>query len=139
MWFLLMLVVLLTNGMSSFGLKMLAGWQLPGVVKFPYLTVWYAAGLASITFPSLVKGFHIGKKETVLGALMAILSIGGQVAMAKALDLRVPGNIVFPVAIGGSILVVAIAGWAVFRERMHRLTAAGVVLGFVAVILLSMS
>lgn len=36
---------------------------------------------------------------------MGILSIGGQVAMARALDLQVPGNVVFPVAIGGSILV----------------------------------
>lgn len=53
MWFLLMLVVLLTNGMSSFGLKLLAGWQLPAVIKFPYLTVWYGAGLASIALPSL--------------------------------------------------------------------------------------
>jgi multidrug transporter EmrE-like cation transporter len=139
MWFLLMLVVLLTNGMSSFGLKMLAGWHFPGLAKFPYLTVWYAAGMASIALPSLSSGLHFGKKEAGLGALMALLSIGGQVSMAKALDLHVPGNIVFPVAIGGSILVVAVASWAVFREKMNNLTVAGVILGFVAVILLSLS
>ncbi|MGH9328614.1 MAG: hypothetical protein ACRD2B_18250 [Terriglobia bacterium] len=139
MWFLLMIVILLTNGMSSFGLKMLTGWQLPGSVKFPYLTVWYAAGLASLLIPTLFKGFRLGRKEAGLGALIAILSIGGQVTMAMALDLRVPGNIVFPVAIGGSILIVALVGWALFNERISRLSAAGVVLGFVAVILLSVS
>lgn len=139
MWFLLMIVILLTNGMSSFGLKMLAGWQLPGGVKFPYLTVWYAAGLASLAVPMLFKGFRLGKKEAGLGALMAILSIAGQITMAMALDLRVPGNIVFPVAIGGSILIVAVAGWVFFNERISGLSAAGMVLGLVAVILLSVS
>ncbi|MGH2639647.1 MAG: hypothetical protein ACRDF4_10270 [Rhabdochlamydiaceae bacterium] len=139
MWFLLMLVILLTNGMSSFGLRMIAGWQLPENAKFPYLTVWYAAGLASLVVPLLFKGLHFGRKEAGLGALMAILSIGGQIAMAMALDLQVPGNIVFPVAIGGSILVVAVAGWVFFKERMSRLSTAGIILGFVAVILLSIS
>jgi multidrug transporter EmrE-like cation transporter len=139
MWFLLMVVILLTNGMSSFGLRMMTGWHLPESIKFPYLTVWYAAGLASLVVPMLFKGFHLGRKELGLGALMAILSIGGQVTMGMALDLQVPGNIVFPVAIGGSILIVALAGWAFFKERISRLSAAGVALGFVAVILLSIS
>ena len=139
MWFVLMLVILLTNGMSSFGLRMIAGWQLPGSVKFPYLTVWYAAGLGSLVVPMLFRGVHLGRKEAGFGALMAVLSIGGQIAMATALDLQVPGNIVFPVAIGGSILIVAVAGWTFFKERMGRLSVAGTALGFVAVILLSIS
>lgn len=139
MWFLLMLVILLTNGMSSFGLRIIAGWQLPGNVKFPYLTVWYAAGFACLVVPMLFRGFRLRTKEIGLGALLAIFSIGGQVTMAMALDLRVPGNIVFPIAIGGSILVVALAGWLFFKEKMSRLSAAGVILGLVAVILLGIS
>ena len=82
MWFLLMLVILLTNGMSAFGLKVLAGWALPETVKFPYLTIWYAAGLASIAVPMLIKGLRIGRKEILWGGAAAALSIGGQVAMA---------------------------------------------------------
>ena len=139
MWFLLMIIILLTNGMSSFGLKVIAGWHLPESAKFPYLTVWYAAGLVGLLVPLLLKRFRLGRREVWLGALMALLSIGGQIAMAVALDLQVPGNIVFPVAIGGSILIVALAGWVFFKERMSRLSAAGVALGFVAVILLSVS
>jgi hypothetical protein len=45
MWFLLMLVLLLTNGMSAFGLKMIAAWGLPQTVKYPYLTAWYTGGM----------------------------------------------------------------------------------------------
>ena len=139
MWFLLMLVILLTNGMSAFGLKVIAGWGLPGTVKFPYLTVWYAAGLVIIGVPMLLKGVRFGRRELLWGALMAVLSIAGQVAMAVALDSKVPGNIVFPIAIGGSILIVAVAGALLFGERMNRFNVIGVSVGFLAVILLSIS
>jgi multidrug transporter EmrE-like cation transporter len=134
-----MLVILLTNGMSAFGLKVLAGWALPETVKFPYLTIWYAAGLASIAVPALIKGLRIGRKEILWGGAAATLSIGGQVAMAVALDSGVPGHVVFPVAIGGSIFVVALAGRLIFGERINRISALGVTLGLLAVILLGLS
>jgi multidrug transporter EmrE-like cation transporter len=139
MWFLLMLIVLLTNGMSAFGLKVIAGWALPGSVKFPYLAIWYAAGLAGVGAPMLLRGMRLSRKDLLWGALMAALSIAGQVAMAVALDSNVPGHIVFPVAIGGSIFVVVLAGRIFFHERMSRLNIIGIIMGFIAVILLGMS
>lgn len=134
-----MLIILLTNGMSSFGLKVLPAWGLASSIKYPYLTVWYAAGLSSIGIPMLLKGVRGGRKEIWWGAIIAALSIGGQLAMANALQLGVPGNIVFPIAIGGSILVVALAGRLIFAEKMHPLSWAGVAVGFLAVVLLSVS
>jgi len=139
MWFLLMLVILLTNGMSAFGLKMIAGWALPESVKYPYLTVWYAGGLAVIALPMILRGLKLGKTEILWGAITGALSIGGQMAMAVALGSGVPGHVVFPIAIGGSIFVVALAGRLVFGERMNAPTALGVGLGFVAVVLLGVS
>ena len=139
MWFLLMLVILLTNGMSAFGLKMIAAWGLPQTVKYPYLTAWYAGGLAIIALPALLKGLRIGKKELFWGAVTGALSIGGQIAMAVALSSGVPGHVVFPVAIGGSIFVVALAGRVMFGERMNLPTALGVALGFIAVVLVGVS
>ena len=139
MWFLLMLVILLTNGMSAFGLKVIAGWALPETVKFPYLTIWYAAGLASMAVPMFIKGLRTGRKEILWGGAAAALSIGGQVAMAIALDSGVPGHVVFPVAIGGSVFVVALAGRLIFGERINRISALGVTLGLLAVILLGLS
>jgi multidrug transporter EmrE-like cation transporter len=139
MWFLLMLVIFLTNGMSAFGLKMLAGWGVPESVKYPYLTAWYAGGLAAIALPKLLQGLRVGKTEIIWGGVAGLLSIGGQVAMAVALSSGVPGHVVFPIAIGGSIFVVALAGRLVFGERMNAPTALGVALGFIAVILLGVS
>jgi multidrug transporter EmrE-like cation transporter len=139
MWFLLMLVILLTNGMSAFGLRMIAAWGLAGSVKYPYLTVWYAGGLAAIAAPMLIKGMRLGKKELFWGAVAGVLSIGGQIAMAVALGRGIPGHVVYPIAIGGSLFVVALAGRLVFGERMNTPTLLGVALGFAAVILLGVS
>jgi hypothetical protein len=134
-----MLIILLTNGLSSFGLKVIAGWGLPEAIKYPYLTAWYAAGLAIIGIPMYMRGLRIGKKELIGGGFAAATSIGGQVAMALALESGVPGHVVFPIAIGGSIFVVALAGRLAFKEHMNRVTALGVALGFLAVILLGLS
>jgi multidrug transporter EmrE-like cation transporter len=139
MWLLLMLIILLTNGMSAFGLKVLSVWGLPPNIKFPYLTIWYAAGLCCIAIPMLVRKQRGGLKEAGWGALIALLSIGGQLAMANALDSGVPGNVVFPVTIGGSILVVAIAGQLFFGEKMSAFSWTGVAIGLLSVVLLSVS
>jgi multidrug transporter EmrE-like cation transporter len=138
-WLLLMVVVLLANGMSSFGLKMIAGWSLPGTIKYPYLTAWYAAGLVTLVIPMLFRGMRFGKTEVTWGCALAVLSIAGQLAMAVALDSGVPGHVVFPVAISGSIFVVALAGRLAFGERMNRTSAVGVALGVLAVVLLGAS
>jgi multidrug transporter EmrE-like cation transporter len=139
MWLLLMLIILLANGISSFGLKVLTAWGLSPNIKYPYLTVWYIAGLVCIGAPMLLKGLKGGIKEIGWGAALAALSIGGQLAMANALQAGLPGNVVFPVTIGGSILIVALAGRLYFAEKMHPLSWAGVGIGCLAVILLSVS
>ena len=139
MWLLLMLVILLTNGMSAFGLKILASWGLAPGIKFPYLTLWYVAGLLCIAIPTLLKKVKSGFQEMLWGALIALLSIGGQLAMANALDSGLPGNVVFPIAIGGSVLLVAFAGSVLFAEKMHPLSWTGVAVGLLAVVLLSIS
>jgi multidrug transporter EmrE-like cation transporter len=139
MWLILMLIILLANGMSSFGLKVLAAWGLPPAIKFPYLTIWYAAGLLSFGIPLLWRKERGGWKEAGWGALIALLSIGGQLAMANALNAGIAGSVVFPVTIGGSILIVALAGRFFFGERLSSVSWAGVAIGFVSIVLLSMS
>ena len=139
MWFLLIVAILATNGMGAFGLKVLAAWQLPESVKFPYLAVWYGAGMATLGLPMVLKGFRLGRRELIWGGLMALASIGGQVAMAKSLGMGVPGSIVFPISAGGSLLVVMVAGRLFFGERMNLPSTLGVIFGFLAVILFSLS
>jgi len=136
-WFLLMIVVLLTNGMSAFGLKVIAAWGLPETSKYPYLAVWYFAGLLSIGIPILIKGARFGAREAGWGGVLAALSMGGQIAMAVALKLGAPGHMVFPVTLGGSVFIVILGGRLLFGERMNKLTASGVSFGLAAVVLLS--
>jgi multidrug transporter EmrE-like cation transporter len=138
-WFLLMLVILLTNGMSSYGLKVIAAWSLPETAKFPYLTVWYAAGLVTVGVPTLVQRVRITVSEVGWSSVMAALSLGGQIAMAVALKLNVPGHVVFPIAIGGSVFIVILGGRFLFGERLNRLTAGGVSFGLAAIVLLGLS
>ncbi len=138
-WFLLMLVILLTNGMSAYGLKVIAAWGLPETAKFQYLAVWYAAGLAIIGVPILFQRVGIGMREVGWSSILAALSLGGQLAMAVALRLNVPGHVVFPIAIGGSTFIVILGGRLFFSERMNTQTAGGVFCGLAAVILLSVS
>jgi drug/metabolite transporter (DMT)-like permease len=138
-WYLLMLVILLTNGMSSYGLKVIAAWGLPETDKFPYLTVWYAAGLATIGVPILFQHVRIKVREVGWSSIMAALSLGGQIAMAVALKLNVPGHVVFPIAIGGSVFIVILGGRFLFGERLNRLTTVGVSFGLAAILLLSLS
>jgi len=134
-----MLLILMTNGMSAFGLKMIAAWHVPTSTKFPYLAMWYAAGAMTCGLPMLWSGIRMSRKELVIGLFMALLSIGGQVGMATALGVGLAGSVVFPVVAGGSLLVVIVAGRFLFSEQMNVATTIGVVVGFVAVILLSMS
>jgi drug/metabolite transporter (DMT)-like permease len=139
-WFLLMLVILLTNGMSAYGLKVIAAWGLPETAKFPYLTIWYAAGLLTIGVPILFQGVRfITLREAGWSSVLAALSMGGQLAMATSLKLNIPGHIVFPIAIGGSLFIVILGGRLLFGERMNRLTVGGVSFGLAAIILLSLS
>ncbi len=139
MWYLLMLVILFTNGMSAFGLKIISTWGLPENAKFPYLTIWYGAGFICIALPMLLKRTRANLKELGWGAVMAVLSIGGQVAMAIALNAKLPGSVVFPVTSGAAIILVGVAGRLFFGERMNPMTSVGLVLGFLSVILLSIS
>lgn len=139
LWTLLMLLILATNGMSAFGLKIIAGWGLAKAVTFPYLTMWYATGFFCGVVYLVYRRLRPAWSELVWGGAIATFSIGGQLAMGLALASNVPGNIVFPVAMGGSLLIVVVAGRWIFGEKMSRLSTSGVAVGFLAVVVLSLS
>jgi drug/metabolite transporter (DMT)-like permease len=71
---------------------------------------------------------------------MAICSISGTVSLAWALGrYHVPGNVAFPISSGGSLFMVVIAGVALFRERLGFYGISGCAIGFLAILLLSVS
>ncbi|HET8549341.1 MAG TPA: hypothetical protein VFL57_15115 [Bryobacteraceae bacterium] len=135
-WLQMMLIAFVTNGLGPFGLKVLnerglASWQ------WQYLIYWYAGGLVFALIALLRNWPGLYSREVALGAAMGLCSLGGQSFTGLALAREVPGHIVFPITTGGSLFVVAAAGIIAFRERVGIYGVAGIVLGIISLVMLS--
>ena len=154
-WIRLMLLAFVANGLGPFGLKVLDEAGLSAWFQ-QYLLYWYSGGLifaaaaffgskAARQFPqapdsavSAAKPFFL-PAEILLGAGMGLCSLGGQAFTGLALANKAPGHIVFPLTTGGSLFLVAAAGVLFFREKVGRYGAAGIAVGILALVILSVS
>ena len=67
------------------------------------------------------------KRSVALGALVGAVNAGQIWVLLPALE-RVPGVIAFPVASAGGLALAVVGAWALWRERLSRRAAAGVLL-----------
>src|SRR6185503_2730362 len=132
-----MLLAFLTNGLGVFGLRILAGAGLGNVDNLHYLSFWYLSGFVVAAIVYLSKHGKPFRRELLIGGLMALCSMGGQLGMARALR-SIQGSVVFPVAIGGGMLFVMAVGIGLFREPMSRLGYWGIATGMAALVLLAL-
>jgi multidrug transporter EmrE-like cation transporter len=140
MWILFMLLAFLFDGCGVFGLRVLAGMGLAGVVTNQYLVYYYLGGFVFMALRLVAKKTWPNRTETGMGSLMALCSISGTASLAYALNTyRIPGNVAFPTANGGSLFVVVTAGMLLFHERLGWYGMSGCVLGTAAIALLSVS
>jgi multidrug transporter EmrE-like cation transporter len=65
-------------------------------------------------------------------------SFGGQLFSLMALEKGVPGYIVFPITTGGNLFLVAAAGVLLFREKIGKYGVAGILIGVLSLVLLSL-
>lgn len=137
-WFQLMVVAFLANGLGPFGLKVLAEAGLADRFQFQYLVSWYLGGLAFALIAFLRDARGVRGREILLGAAMGGASLAGQSLTSLALSAGVPGHVVFPMTTGGSLIVVATAGILLFRERVTGYGLAGIALGIVSLVTLSL-
>ncbi len=137
-WLRLMLLAFVTNGLGPFGLKVLSERGLASY-QSQYLVFWYLGGAIFGVLAFLPGLKTVRSREVVLGALMGLCSLGGQTFTGMSLSSGLPGHVVFPITTGGSLFLVASAGIFVFKERVGPLGAAGIVLGIVALIMLSVA
>lgn len=154
-WLRLMLLAFAANGLGPFGLKVLDEAGLSAWFQ-QYLLYWYSGGLvfaaaaflgskAAREFPvTATEPASTGKRffipaEIILGAAMGLSSLGGQAFTGLALASKAPGHIVFPLTTGGSLFLVAAVGILFFRERVGRYGAAGIGVGILALVILSVS
>jgi drug/metabolite transporter (DMT)-like permease len=126
------------NGCEIFGLRILASWGFESAATDQYV-LWYYLGATAGTFLVMgVKRSRPNRKEVGIGALMALFSMLGTMSLAYALSsYRLPGNIAYPIANGGSLFMVIAAGVFLFNERLGWYGASGCALGTVAVVLLA--
>jgi multidrug transporter EmrE-like cation transporter len=74
----------------------------------------------------------------LIPAGMAVCSVFGQMGMLLALSQRLPGLVVFPVAIGGGLLLVVVVGVRGFHERLSTAGYLGIGVGTLALVLLAL-
>ncbi|HEX2524126.1 MAG TPA: hypothetical protein VHP35_18610 [Terriglobia bacterium] len=137
MWYKMMTVAFLTNGLGVFGTRVLTGWHLAESFKFQYLVFWYGSGLLFALF-FWRNRIRLTQRDLVIGGLMGAASVGGQFSLLSALENGIPGHIAFPLANGGGLFLVALIGVVAFGERVGGYGIAGIILGIGATILLSL-
>jgi drug/metabolite transporter (DMT)-like permease len=137
-WVRAMLLVFFLNGLSPFGLRILAGWGVADKYTSIYLFYWYLGGFCILGVCAIINRQPLSRLDVAMGLLMSIASIGGQVSMSLALAHGLPGNVVYPVA-QSSVFVVAPGGVLIFHERVGLYGKVGIGLGLIAAILLGFS
>lgn len=136
-WLRLMLIAFVTNGLGPFGLKVM---NEQGYSSFQsqYLVYWYLGGAIFGVAAFLGGQREVRAREVALGAVMGLCSLGGQTFTGMSLASGLPGHVVFPITTGGSLFLVAASGIFIFKERVGRYGAAGITLGILALIMLSL-
>lgn len=137
-WHQMMTVAFLANGIGVFGGRILTGWALADQYKFQYLVFWYGSGLLLAVLILLRQTINFSARELATAGLMGAASVGGQLSLLTALELGIPGHIVFPLANGGGLFLVVLVGILLFGERVNKYGIIGIGLGIAATILLSL-
>jgi drug/metabolite transporter (DMT)-like permease len=137
MWIRLILIAFITNGLGAFGLRILAGMGLAGRYNFQYLVGLYTGGAVVASLVYFPRHRRPLGRELLITAGMAGCSILGQIGMMTSLQQGLPGFVVFPVCVGGGMLLVLGTAAVCFRERLTFAGYLGVGIGFVSLILLA--
>ncbi|HEY7210695.1 MAG TPA: hypothetical protein VH477_10525 [Bryobacteraceae bacterium] len=138
-WFQLMLLACITNGLGAFGLKVLAERQLTDRYEFQYLLMWYLGWLLLGAVIVIRRPFKPQAREILIAAAMGLCSIAGQFFVGLALSRAVAGHVAFSISTGGTLFVVALAGILLFKESVGPYGLAGLVLGILSIVVLSVS
>ena len=122
------------------GLCLLAGKILTesGLGNFTllYLLIFYAIGFSWSFSLCLKKKIVPTRKAIFIGAGAGISSFSGSLFLLLALR-KMPGSIVFPIAIGGNLVTVIILASFLFKERLGVRGFMGIISGILGLILLS--
>jgi multidrug transporter EmrE-like cation transporter len=137
MWYRMMLIAFLTNGLGAFGARVLQEMGLAKSHSFLYLGFWYVAGLAVSLVAMLFGRAKLSHAELAVGGLMGLFSSIGWILLTQAIARDIPGYVAYPIAIGGNLSVVAAVGVMVFKERLSPYGYLGILTGVTGIALLA--
>jgi drug/metabolite transporter (DMT)-like permease len=132
-------VLLLMLCMSGMGDVMSKVYEVYGDAGIENLFLFFTFASALVLCLALMayKKERLGIGELGYGALLGIPNFFSSLFLLKALG-SVPGVIAFPTYSVGTILVVALAGLLIFREKLEKKQIAGSILICIALILLNL-
>jgi len=125
----------ISNGLAQFFQKYLQAQGLGAYIPSALIMMYLACLIIGVPLYLIFHG-KISRTELVWGLALGICSFGGNFTIIKALR-YLPAYTVFPIAVGGPIVVVAVCSWLFFREQLTRSAKWGIVCGTVAVVLLT--
>ncbi len=128
-------IAFLANGSAQFLQKYLHAIGLGAYQKTALVTLYVAGALFAVLLLVWFRG-RLSPREALFGMGVGLASYAGNAAMLRALG-DTPAYIVFPMAVGGPILAVAIVSRLLFGERIGPYGKVGILCGFIAVILLT--
>jgi multidrug transporter EmrE-like cation transporter len=133
----MMALAFVANGLGVFGIRVLAGWGLAQSHTFTYLAIWYWSGFLLAAAICFCRFTGVYRREILIAGLMGACSVSGQMSMLTALGNGAPGYVLFPVCIGGGIVLVAVVGILLFRERVRTIGIVGIIVGTIGAVLLA--
>ena len=140
-WLPLILLAFVANGLAATSQKVLV--EVDGRAyesyAWQFYIALYAAGFVVCAAANLTQAGRPNLREFVTGLVMAIASVAGNVSIVMALSKNVPSTVAYPVANGGSLFLVILAGLLLFKEHVNPVGIAGIAVGIAAVLVLVMS
>ena len=137
-WLSLIMLAFVANGLAASSQKVLVELG-GGDYAWQFYVMLYAAGAVAVAVANAMNSGFPNGREGLISAGMAVASVAGNICIVKALGMQVPGTIAYPVANGGSLFLVVLAGFLAFRERVNPVGVAGIVLGIAATLVLVLS
>lgn len=138
MWLALIMLAFLANGLAASSQKVLVELG-NGDFAWQFYVVLYASGAAVVAVANAFNAGRPNRREALVSAAMAVASVAGNICIVRAFAMKVPGTIAYPVANGGSLFLVVLAGFLAFRERVSPVGLAGIALGIAATLVLVLS
>lgn len=138
-WLPLMILAFLANGLAASSQKVLSE-TFPGQdFSWQFTVSLYWTGFLFTGAVSLLRNGLPNRQEGLLGLIMAVASVAGNVLLVKAMGEGVSGSVAYPIANGGSLFIVVAAGVLLFKERLTPAGVAGVLLGLAAILVLMLT